>query len=432
MLRRTLVRAYLAEGGIGKVHPDVNWGYMQAGYLGPGWVAYVKQMPAEILTMAGGSTGANLNDRVGVVHDPEDPRHPVGVVQFGTLSHFDGSLLQLSTGKYGEILGGSRLLQILYDNYLEPFSCHRIGGQLNSLQKIPNKHHAHLEASVEYLGQTASIVGNVVVGLGSVVMEGVTIKGDSGHVYIAEGCQILENTCITSDAPSDLLAYKRDENINPYQQWDGMDGVCRVHQNTIIEPNCFLDSCSIGPFNRIGHNTKVMKGAITGTMVHILPGSVVLQDTKIGDGEIWGGAPAKKLGKVSKFEYKRPYFASLLHKENTLEAYAFMSRYGDQIVYHADAMGKLNNLSVQYDGELTPAIKEKMKDLVEGREPFHHLVTRITQGWSPANRPEDKNHSTAPPMPNIKNWSVHNTDSADSEWHGTYLNVKNIFHDFRW
>lgn len=432
MLRRTLSRRYLQEGGIGKVHPDVNWGYMQGGYLGPGWVAYVKQMPIEVLTMAGGNTGSNLNDRVGIVQDPEDPRHPIGVVQFGTLSHFDGSLLQMSYGKYGDIDGGSRLLQILYDNYLEPFSCHRVCGQLNSLSKIPNKSHHILEASVEYIGQTASLVGNVMVGLGSVVMEGVTIKGDTGHVYIAEGCQILENTCITSDAPTDLLAYQRNENVNPYHVWDGMDGVCRVQQNTIIEPNCFLDSCIVGPFNRIGHNTKILKGATTGTMVHILPGSVVLQNSKIGDGEIWGGAPAKKLGKVSKFEYKRPYFASLLHKENTNEAYRNMSRYGDQVCYHADAMGKLTTLSIEYEGNLTPAIKLKMRELVEGREPFHHLVTRLTQGWSPANRPDDKNHSMQPPMPNIKNWSIHNTDSMDGEWNGTYLNVKNLFHDFRW
>eukprot|EP00331_Platyophrya_macrostoma_P000761 CAMPEP_0176408614 /NCGR_PEP_ID=MMETSP0127-20121128/2054_1 /TAXON_ID=938130 /ORGANISM="Platyophrya macrostoma, Strain WH" /LENGTH=422 /DNA_ID=CAMNT_0017787929 /DNA_START=121 /DNA_END=1389 /DNA_ORIENTATION=+ len=422
----------MQDGGIGRVHPDVLWGFMQGGYLGPGWVAFIKQMPIDIFYIQGGSSLSNSNDRVNVVQDPEDPRHPVGQVLWGPNAAYDGAFMQMSYGKYGEITKGTRLLQVLYDSYLEPFSLHRVCGHLSTYGKVPNKHHLHLEASVEYLGQTASLVGHVIVGLGSTVMEGVTIKADTNCVYIAEGCQILENTCITSDAPSDLLAYQRHENLNPYQTWDGMDGVCRIMQNTIVEPNCFLDSCTIGPFNRIGHNTKIMKGVYTGTMVHILPGSVVTANTKIGDGEIWGGAPAKKLGKVSKYEYKRPYFASVLHKENAVEAHRSVSRYGDQFVHYVNTMGQLDTLMIEFESHVPSAVKAKIADLVEGREPFHHMITRITQGWSPANRPEDKNFSMSPPMPSIKNFSEHNQDSADSEYHGTYLNMKNIFTDFRW
>lgn len=432
MLRRNIVKRYLQEGGIGKVHPDVNWGFMQGGYLGPGWVAFVKQLPIEIFTMSGGNNLSNVNDRVGVVQDPEDPRHPLGLVQFGTNAHFDGSFHQMASGNYGGVPESSRLLQILYENYLEPFNCSRVCGQLNSLSKVPNKQHIHLQNTLAYIGQTASLVGNVMIGCNATVMEGVTMKADTNCIYIGEGAQIMENTMIIADSSSDLLAYRRDEMLNPYQTWDGMDGVVQIFPNSMIEPNCYLDSCTIGPYNRIGHNTKMLKGSTTGTMVHILPGSVVLPNTKIGDGEIWGGAPAKKLGKVSKYEYKRPYFASLIYRENVVESYRNTSHNGDQIVYHQDAMGKLQTLYMEFEGHLTPAVKQKMRELVEGREPFHHTITRITQGWSPANRPEDKNHSQAPPMPNIKNWSVHNTDSTDSEWNGTYMNLRNFFHDFRW
>jgi len=433
MLRRTVGRCFNATSdAIGKVHPDVMWGNMQGTYLGPGWVAFVKQMPIEIFTMQGGGTPTNLNDRVGVVQDPEDPRHPVGTIQWGSQSTYDGTFMQLTTGSFGKDEKSSRLMQLLYDNYLEPFSMHRVVGQLYFYDKVPNYLHDAFNASAEYVGQTAAVVGSVMCGMGTTVMEGVTIKGDTNSIYVAEGVQLMENCCLVSDAPSNLVAYQRTENINPYQTWEATDGMCRVMQNTVIEPNCYLDSCSIGPFNRIGHNTKILKNVTSGTMVHVLPGSVVLQNTKMGDGELWGGAPAVKLGKVSKFEWKKPYFASLLHKENALEASKNDSRYGDQIVYYMNEMGKLETLMIELEGHCTPAMKAKIEDFVVGREPFHHTITRIMQGWTPANRPDDKNYGLAPPMPSIKNYAEHNNDSSDSEHHGTYMNLTNIFNDFRW
>ncbi|EPY19254.1 hypothetical protein STCU_02637 [Strigomonas culicis] len=263
-------------------------------------------------------------------------------------------------------------------------------------------------------------------------MEGVTIKGDTNCVYIAEGVQILENTCIVSDAPTNLLAYQRHEAINPYQQWDGMDGVMRIMPNTVIEPNCFLDSCSIGSFNRIGHNSKIMKGVTTGVMAHILPGSVVLKDTKIGDGEIWGGAPAVHVGNVSKFEWKRPYYPSLLHRESVAETYRNMSRYGDQVVHFANAMGELETLMVKFEEDISPSVQEQIKVFEEGREPFHHTITRITQGWTPMNRPDDKTLNTCPPLPGVKMYAEHNTDSTEHELNGTYMNISNFMNEFRW
>ena len=87
---------------------------------------------------------------------------------------------------------------------------------------------------------------------------------------------------------------------------------------------------------------------------------------------------------------------------------------------------------IQYESHVTPGVKAQVRDFTEGREPFHHMMTRISQGWSPANRPDDKNFALAPPAPGVKLFAEHNTDSYDSEWHGTYMNVTNIFNDFRW
>lgn len=431
MLRRSVIRR-LTSDAIGPVHPDVMWGHMQGQYVGPGWQNFLRYLPMESLMMQGGPTTSNLNDRSGVIIDPEDPRYPLYTVQWGTMKQYEGAFLQMSTGKYGDIPAGSRLMQVLYENYLEPFSMNRVCAQLSGYVKVPNNYHSSVDASAEYIGQTAALIGQVLVGVGSCIMEGVTIKGDTNCVYLAEGVQVLENTCIVSDAPTDLLAYQRHEAINPYQQWDGMSGVCRVMPNTIIESNCFLDSCSIGSFNRIGHNSKIMKGVTTGIMAHILPGSVVTADTKIGDGELWGGAPAVKVGDVSKFEWKRPYYPSLLHKESVTESYRNMSRYGDQVVHFRNAMGELETLMYRYEKDISPGVVAKIRDFAEGREPFHHYMTRVSQGWSPGNRPDDRSVASSPPLPSVKLFAEHNTDSTESDLNGTYMNIPNLMNDWKW
>ena len=432
-MRRTLVKRlnFNSGGPFGAVHPDIIHGHMQFNYTGPGWTAFSRLLPAEVMLVQFGSSLTNNCDYTNTYLDPEDPRHPLGLIQEGPNAHWDGCFHMMTTGDYGSSSQGSRLFQVLYDSYLEPFSANRVCATLNDYSKAPNNHFGSVFASAEYIAGTASMIGNVLVGMGSAIMEGVTAKADTNCIYIGEGCQILENTMLMSDAPSNLLAYQRQEALNPYQQWDGMDGILTIKQNTIVEQNCFLDSCHIGPFNRIGHGTKIMKGVTTGTMVHILPGSVVLPETKIGDGELYGGAPAIKLGKVSKFEWKKPYFASLLHREAVVEQYKFQSYEGMQIVHHADAMDKLNSLIIQYDADVTPQVREKVKTFVEGREPFNHLLTRIFQSWTP---PASTCQYVVcqPPLPSLRLWAELDGDSDPEQPNGTYLNFKNFVSDYRW
>lgn len=421
-----------SQGGpVGAVHPDISFGHMQQNYSGPSWTAAARQMPSELFLAQSFATMTNYQDLAGLMIDPEDPRHPLMLMQEGVQSMWDGTFHMFSVGDYGQPSRGSRLYQALYDAYLEPFSNNRVCATLSDYYKAPNNMFGSVFSSAEYVAGTASLIGQVVVGMGSVIMEGVTVKADTNCVYIGEGCQILENTMIMSDAPSNLLAYQRQENLNPYQQWDGLDGVCSIKQNTIVEQNCYLDACHIGPFNRIGHGTKIMKGVTTGTMVHILPGSIVLPETKIGDGELYGGAPAIKLGKVSKYEWKRPYFASLLHREAVVDQYRFQTDEGMQLVEHADAMNKLNCLMIQYESDVTPQTKEKIRMFVEGREPYNHTIVRMFQSWSP-NVDLHHNPNQQPPLPSMRVWAEHNKDSDPLASNGSYVNFREFSTDFRW
>lgn len=117
----------------------------------------------ENLITQGGTSMANMNDRTGVCVDPEDSRHLIALIEWGTMNHYDGSLMLLSHGECPPKATASRHVQVLYGNYREPSSMNRVCAQLSSYLKVPNNYHKSVAASAEYMGQTASLIGHVVV-----------------------------------------------------------------------------------------------------------------------------------------------------------------------------------------------------------------------------------------------------------------------------
>lgn len=412
-------------------HPDVKLGFHQMEYRGRGWSNLHKQLPQDQVVCEGGAGPTNMHDRMGHVQDPEDPRHPIIRIQVGEQKLFDGAVHTIVGGNYGPIRKGSRLLQLLYAHYLEPFSCNRVCVHLRHWDKVPDAHHMTLEASVEYVGQTASLIGNVLVAGGTCVMEGVTMRGDTNQVYVMEGAQILENCMLIADAPTTLHHYQRSEQTNPYQVWDATEGVVKICGNVVVEPNCMIEAAQIGTFTRIGHGTKIMKNAQIGSLCQILPGSVVLADQKIYDGEIWGGAPAVKLGKVSKFDYKKPYYYSCNHREMVLDGWDGASNYGDQVVLREQEMDKLDALMITYEKDLPAGLKRQLEEFIDGREPYGHTIARLTQGWSPKVMSDEKTMDGCIPMINPNAWRNHN-DDAESEYSGTVMNWTKYCAEKRW
>eukprot|EP00760_Papus_ankaliazontas_P021961 PhM_4_TR18776/c0_g1_i1/m.58806 len=425
MMRRSLRRLFhidMGEPTAGKVHPDVHYGFMQRTYRGPGWMHKFKMLPAQTFLQPGGMGFSNHYDRQGPLPDPEDPRHPVvRLTNAGETMGADGSVRCLIHGSFGPIPQSSRLLQVLYENYLEPFTMHRICGQLNFFGKVPTWFDQLVFDTTEYMGNTVSVVGNVWVSNACAVMEGVTATAGLNDIYLGESSQIHENVCFVTDQPTTLHHYQRDEAINPYQTMEMSEGMIKIGPNAVIEPNCLIESCDVGACTRIGHNSKIMKGVQIGILSFILPGSVVVADTAIGDGEIWGGAPATKLGKVSKFEWKRPYNHSMLHREQIVHAYNEMSRWGDQSVEYAVEMDNIDTMLVKYEDEIPEGVKAQIRDFVEGREPFHHMVARMTQGWGPANRTDDKTGDCTVPLPSFNYHVKHNDDTYGGRYAGSPL-----------
>ena len=436
MLRRTWRRlqgpTLGVSEGIGPVHPDAAFGSTphSRGYRGPGWTMMTKSLPADLLTYTGGGGLQFSWDRMGRVQDPEDPRMPLMKVVMGEWKSpaQDSACDRMVGAKFGPIPQSSRLMQLLYNNYLEPISMHRVVGELDQYQKVPNHCTAFFRiGNSTYIGQTSAIVGQVIASQSTVFMESVVINADRNLVDICESAQIMENVCISVDRTTDLHAYSDPmEKINPYQKQDFYEGQVLIGNGVTIEPGCTLESCRIGHNARIGHNSKILKGSEIGPMSQILPGSVVLKGQLIGEAEIWGGAPAKKLGKVSKFDTKKPWTFAGSHRRAVWHQCKEQSADGDQTTHWQTEMEKLDLLMLRHEGELPAAAQAQIRELIEGREPYTHTIARLTQAWTPCNRVEQTVNDMTSPIPMIKPTRNHNED-ADSDYAGTIFNWKHYW-----
>ena len=439
MLRRTSVTRFTSFSWdpIGKVHPDVSnmWGKnCDFNYKGRSWTQWFRTMNQERLIGHGaytGNVGGNASQDGNVrTWDPEDPRHPIVRMVTGWSNPVDGSVHDLVYGNFGPIPEKSRLLQVLYDNYLEPFSMQRIDPIMGHYSK---NNPANI-AATDYICPSVSILGACKIGGESSIMHNTVIKGDTGQFWCGMTSQIMENNMFITDAPQTLHHYVREEKFNPYQTWEHTDGAIMIHGFCMIEPGCTIESCHIGMCCTIGHSTRIHKDVKMGMLARIVPGSVVISGTEIGEGELWGGAPARKLGKVGKFDWKIPYESAMHHWYQVHEGKGDYTHHGDQVAYGVKADDELSHLAIEYEQNLSPSTKGQVRHAYEGSEPFTHTVARVTQFWQPLNKQENLVMDGGSPWC-FENWYGKWEDQhgvAANSKAGTMGNIKGIASEARW
>ena len=437
-----LLQSGFAYGpGIQSVHPDQcvgNASPFDRTYKGKGWTMNVKSLPVDMMAYFPGGGLQSAWDRQGPQQDPEDPRMPMMLITMGeylTPAH-DSSCSKMLSADYGPIPQSSRLMQLLYANYLEPVCMSRTHGILDSYSKVPNDGvtaadtftaATDFDDDTAYFGTTMNAVGRASWGAGSTIMESTVVNGGESRVVLGTYCQVMENCVFTSARPENRLHYSHEhERTNPYHTIELDEGQTFISGYVTIEPGCLIESCNLQSYCRIGHGSKLLKGCEIGYHSIILPGSVVAAGTKVGEGEIWGGAPAHKVAKVSKFDYKHQWQPASSHRWAVGLTHKDVTRYGDQTVLWADTMMGLNMLLLEHEKDLSPGVKAQIREFMHGREPYSHTIARLTQAWTPANRVEQTVNDMTSPIPLYKPTRNHNDDS-DSDYSGTIFNWKHYW-----
>ena len=125
---------------------------------------------------------------------------------------------------------------------------------------------------------SADIIGNVFLGKNVYIGAGAVLRGDYGRIIIEDGAVIEENVTIHAS----------------------VNQSCHIHKNAIVGHAAMLHCCIIhedvviGMSSIVTNNAEIGKGSIIGE------GALVIANTKIEEGQIAVGSPAKVIKPVPK------------------------------------------------------------------------------------------------------------------------------------
>lgn len=128
-----------------------------------------------------------------------------------------------------------------------------------------------------YLAETATLIGDVVMGNNCSLWFGAVVRGDVHYIRMGNNVNVQDNATVHCT----------------YQKYPTTIG-----NNVSIAHNAIVHGCTIGNNVLIGMGAIVMDGAEIEENCIIAAGAVVTQGTKIASGSVYAGAPAKRIKSI--------------------------------------------------------------------------------------------------------------------------------------
>ena len=128
-----------------------------------------------------------------------------------------------------------------------------------------------------FVHETASVIGDVIIGKDCYIGPGAVIRGDWGRITIEDGCNVQEN-CVVHMFPGKNITFESGAHLGHG---------CVVH-GADLKSNCL-----------IGMNAVVMDGASVGKNSIVGALSFVKSNEVIPDDHLFAGNPGKVIKKLS-------------------------------------------------------------------------------------------------------------------------------------
>ena len=128
-----------------------------------------------------------------------------------------------------------------------------------------------------YIHETASIIGDVIIGKDCYIGPGAVIRGDWGRIIIEDGCNVQEN-CVVHMFPGKHITFESGAHI----------GHGAVVHGATLKANCL-----------IGMNAVVMDGAVVGKNSIVGALSFVKAEEIIPDNHLYAGNPGRIIKEIS-------------------------------------------------------------------------------------------------------------------------------------
>ena len=130
-------------------------------------------------------------------------------------------------------------------------------------------------APTAFVAPSAVVIGDVTIGEQASIWYGCILRGDVNAIRIGARSNIQDGTIIhVSPQTSPTL----------------------VGADVLVGHGVILHGCELQDGCFIGIRATVLNGAIVETGAMVAAGALVVEGTRIPAGELWGGAPARKLG----------------------------------------------------------------------------------------------------------------------------------------
>lgn len=134
-----------------------------------------------------------------------------------------------------------------------------------------------------FVAPSASVIGDVTIGKHTSIWYGAIVRGDVNAVKIGEGSSIGDRAVV---------------HVAKIQG----DFPTLIGNHVTIGSGALVHAATIGDGVVVGESAQVLDGAVVGNCAVVAPASIVTPGTKVAEGELWGGAPAKKIRALTEEE----------------------------------------------------------------------------------------------------------------------------------
>ena len=156
-----------------------------------------------------------------------------------------------------------------------------------------------------FIAETAVIIGDVTIGPGSSVWYGCVLRGDVNTIRVGARTNIQDGS---------VVHVNHDPN-GDYRETGGGQPT-RIGDGVTIGHMALIHACTIHTGGFVGMRAVVMDDAVVEGGAMVAAGALVTPNKHVAAGELWGGAPAKKMRDLDETErahlpYQAEHYAEL-------------------------------------------------------------------------------------------------------------------------
>jgi carbonic anhydrase/acetyltransferase-like protein (isoleucine patch superfamily) len=130
-------------------------------------------------------------------------------------------------------------------------------------------------AADAWVAPDAAVIGNVTLGARSTIWFKAVVRGDTNRIVIGHDSNVQDGSVL---------------HVNPGAEW-----ALSIGSHVTIGHACIIHACTLHDHAFVGMGATVLDGAVIEEGAMLAAGALLTPGKRIPKGELWGGAPARKM-----------------------------------------------------------------------------------------------------------------------------------------